>query len=136
MLALTLPLATLLATPTPLPDDARFAEPVLLTEDVLLASFDIEQEVNDFLVLKAGARFRSAKRDNKTTELFIGAAEGNNRVYPVGQFADPADGNFTLWDGIYSDIAGPFVRADPAYDFFFNDYQSSPDNWAWNRSDL
>ena len=33
MLALTLPLATLLAAPTPLQDDARFAEPVLLTED-------------------------------------------------------------------------------------------------------
>lgn len=107
-----------------------------VTEDVLLASFDIEQEVNDFLTLKLGARFRSAKRDNQTTELFINPIEGNNAVYPAGQFADPADGNFTLWDGIYSDIAGPFVRADPAYDFFFNDYQSSPGNWEWNRSDL
>ncbi len=107
-----------------------------VTEDVLLASFDVEQEVSDFLVLKAGARFRSAKRDNQTTELFINPVEGNNKVYPAGQFADPADGNFTLWDGTYSDIAGPFVRADPAYDFFFSDYQSSPDNWEWNRSDL
>ena len=107
-----------------------------VTEDVLLASFDVEQEVNDFLTLKTGARYRSAKRDNVTTQLFFTPEEGARRVYPAGMFADPADGNFTLWDDKYADIAGPFVRADPAYDHFFSNYQSNPDGWEFARSDL
>ncbi len=107
-----------------------------VTEDVLLASVDLDQEINDFVTLKTGVRYRAAKRDNITTQLFFGPEEGARRVYPAGMFADPADGNFTLWDDKYADIAGPFVRADAAYDHFFSTYQTNPEGWEFARSDL
>jgi TonB-dependent receptor len=107
-----------------------------VTEDVMLASVDLEKEINNNLTLKTGARFRSATRDNVTTQLFFSPAEGARRVYPAGMFADPADGGFTLWDGKYADTAGPFVRADPAYQHFFDTYQADPTAWRFARSDL
>lgn len=108
-----------------------------ISEDVLLASIDYDHQVNDWVFLKTGVRFRSAKRENVTTQLFYNAEAGSRRVFPVGQFAAESNaGNFTLFDGMYSDIAGPFVLADPIYDFFFEDLQSNPGNWVFDRSDL
>lgn len=107
-----------------------------VTEDVVLASVDLEKELNNTVTLKTGVRLRSATRDNVTTQLFFSPEEGGRRVYPAGQFADPADGGLTLWDGKYADTAGPFVRADPAYAHFFESYQADPSAWEFARSDL
>ena len=107
-----------------------------VTEDVVLASVDLEKEINNNVTLKTGVRLRSATRDNVTTQLFFTPEEGARRVYPAGLFADPADGGFTLWDGKYADTAGPFVRADPAYAHFFDTYRADPTAWEFARSDL
>ena len=107
-----------------------------VTEDVVLASVDLEKEINNNVTLKTGVRLRSATRDNVTTQLFFRPEEGSRRVYPAGLFADPADGNTTLWDGKYADAAGPFLRADSPYAHFFDTYRADPTAWEFARSDL
>ena len=107
-----------------------------VTEDVVLASVDFEKELNNVATLKTGVRFRSATRDNVTTQLFFTPEEGSRRVYPAGLFVEPRHGNFTLWDGKYADTAGPFITADPAYAHFFETYRQDPTNWEFARSDL
>ena len=106
-------------------------------EDVQLFNVEYDHEVSENFNLKSGIRLRKAHRDNVTTEIFTAPSAGGRRVYPVGQFAEASNaGNFTLWDGKYADIAGPFVTANPMYDFFFQDLAASPDNWEFDRSDL
>lgn len=106
-------------------------------EDIQLFNVEYDHEVSENFNLKSGIRLRKAHRDNVTTEIFTAPSAGGRRVYPVGQFAEASNaGNFTLWDGKYADIAGPFVTANPMYDFFFEDLAANPDNWQFDRSDL
>jgi TonB-dependent receptor len=106
-------------------------------EDVQLFNVEYDHEVDEGFSIKSGLRLRKAHRDNVTNEIFTAASAGSRRVFPVGQFAAASDaGNFTLFDGKYADIAGPFVTADPAYDFFLQDLAANPDNWEFDRSDL
>lgn len=106
-------------------------------EDVQLFNVEYDHEVDEGFSIKSGLRLRKAHRDNVTNEIFTAASAGSRRVFPVGQFAAASNaGNFTLFDGKYADIAGPFVTADPAYDFFFEDLAANPDNWEFDRSDL
>ncbi|MEM9158121.1 MAG: hypothetical protein AAGB46_03655, partial [Verrucomicrobiota bacterium] len=106
-------------------------------EDVLLASVDYTHNISSTFQVKTGIRSRMASRENITTQLFIQPEEGGRRVHPAGMFAEASNaGNFTLWDDLYSDIAGPYILADPLYNFFFEDLAADPSGWVFDRSDL
>lgn len=106
-------------------------------EDVQLFNVEYDHDVDEDFSIKSGLRLRKAHRDNVTNEIFTAASAGPRRAFPVGQFAAASNaGNVTIFDGKYADIAGPFVTADPAYEFFFQDLEANPDNWEFDRSDL
>ncbi len=106
-------------------------------EDVQLFNVEYDHEISENFNLKSGLRLRKAHRDNVTSNIFTAASAGARSVFPAGQFVDASNsGNFTLWDGMYSEIAGSFITADPLVDFFFDDLSANPGNWEFDRSDL
>lgn len=107
-------------------------------EDVFLTSVDWTQDLSENLTFKTGARWRVSERENVTAEMFLNRSEGSRRTLTIADYAamGAADGVHEIFDGQYRDIAGPFLLADPVYDFFFDDYAANPGNWVFNRSDL
>ena len=116
-----------------------------LTEEILLANVDFQNETTDYLTLKTGVRLRSAKRDNATSHLFFAPGETTDGVFrPITRLTNTLDeivgsrttSRFTLWDGRYADAFGPFVTADQLLDHFFTDYAANPDQWGFTQSHI